>query len=143
MERAIDINPTNQWNTADMGRVLSFVGRAGEAVAWFRRAKEIDPYFNPSWYSHSLGRTHMVLRSYEAALEEFERFPAGSYRVAACMAGCYARLGMTDRARALAAACLDAKPDFTISRWITKEPFKDPADTAHLVECVRAAGLPD
>jgi len=143
MRRAIEINATNQWNTADMGGILSHVGRAGEAIAWFKRAKEIDPYFDPAWYWHGLGLTHMILRSYEQALEEFERSSARPFWTAAYMAGCHARLGAMSRARMLAAECLEKKPDFTISRWIAKEPFKDPADTAHLVECLRAARLPE
>jgi adenylate cyclase len=143
IRRAVEINATNQWNTADMGRILSFVGRAEDAIAWFRRATEIDPYFNPAWYGHSLGRTLMILRRYEQALEEFERSSERSYRVTACKAGCHARLGAMGRARLLAAQCLETKPDFTIGRWMAKEPFKDPADAAHLVDCARAAGLPD
>jgi len=143
IRRAVEINATNQWNTADMGRILSYIGPAEDAIAWFRRAKEIDPYFDPAWYGLSLGRTHMVLRRYEQALKEFERSSPRSYRVAAFMAGCHARLGATSHARALAAECLEKKPDFTIGRWLPKEPFKDPADTAHLAECLRAAGLPE
>jgi tetratricopeptide (TPR) repeat protein len=143
MRRAVEINATNQWNTADMGRTLSYVGQAEEAIAWFKRAKEIDPYFDPDWYWLCLGRTHMILRSYEQALEAFERSSARPYRFVAYMAGCYARLGEMSRARVLAAECLVIKPDFTISRGIAKEPFQDPADIAHVVECLRAAGFPE
>ena len=143
MRRAIEINATNQWNTADMGSVLSYVGQAEEAIAWFKRAKEIDPYFDPAWYQHNLGLAHLILRNYERALEEFERSSARPYRVAAYMAGCHGRLGHTSRARALASECLEKKPDFTIGRWIAKEPFKDPADAVHLAECLRTAGLPE
>jgi hypothetical protein len=50
-------------------------------------AKEIDPYFDPAWYQHNLGLAHMILRSYEKALEEFERSSVRPYRVAAYMAG--------------------------------------------------------
>jgi adenylate cyclase len=143
MRRAIEINATNQWNTADMGSVLSYVGRAAEALAWFKRAKEIDPYFDPAWYQHNLGLAHLILRNYEQALEEFERSSTRPYRIAAYMTGCHGRLGATNRARALASECLEKKPDFTIGRWIAKEPFKDPADAAHLAECLRAAGMPE
>jgi TolB-like protein/tetratricopeptide (TPR) repeat protein len=143
MRRAIEINATNQWNTADMGRTLSYIGRAEEAIAWFKRAREIDPYFDPGWYWLGLGRTHMILRRYDQALEEFERSSPRSYRIAAYMAGCHARLGAIGRARVLAAECLETEPDFTIGRCMAKEPFKDPADAAHLVDCARAAGLPN
>ena len=63
--------------------------------------------------------------------------------MSADLAGCHARLKARSRARAAAAECLDKKPDFTIGRWLAKEVFKDPADTAHLAECLRAVGLPE
>jgi hypothetical protein len=84
----------------------------------------------------------MILGHYEEAVKEFEHASERPYDVSACLAGCHARLGASGRARVLAAECLDKRPDFTISRWMARKPFKDPADTAHLVECLRAAGLP-
>jgi len=123
--------------------VLSSVGRADEAIAWFARAREIDPYFDPAWYCHELGRTRMMLRDYEAALEQFERSFPRPWRVAAYMAGCHARLGAVARARELVVEGLARKPDYTIARWLAKEPFKDPADAAHLADCLRDAGLPE
>lgn len=143
MERAIEINATNQWNTADMGNILSYLGRAEEAIAWLNRARQIDPYFDPPWYWQTLGRTHMMLHHYEEAVTAFERPSVRPYHVSAYLAGCHAQLGAIDPARPLAAECLQNKPDFTIGRWMAKVPFKDPADVAHLAECMRAAGLPE
>jgi TolB-like protein/tetratricopeptide (TPR) repeat protein len=143
MERAIGLNATNQWNMANMGRVLSYVGRAEEGIAWFRRARETDPYFDPPWYWYSLGRAHLVLRNHSQALQELARSTARSCRIAACKACCHIRLGETDRARALAAECLRINPDFTIARWMKKEPFRDPVDAAHFADSARAAGLPE
>jgi tetratricopeptide (TPR) repeat protein len=143
MQRAIEINATNQWNTADMGNVLTLVGRAAEAVAWFGRARQIDPYFDPAWYWHGLGRAHMLLRRYDEAVAAFERASARPPQVSAYLAGCYARLGRRGRARMLAADCLERRPDFTIGRLLAKVPLKEPAESAHLAECLRAARLPE
>ena len=73
----------------------------------------------------------------------FEHVPARPYRTLALMAGCHARLKDMDRARRSAAECLAAKPDFSITHYMSKEPFKFPADAAHLAESLRMAGLPD
>ena len=35
------------------------------------------------------------------------------------------------------------EPDFSISRRMTKEPFKNPADAAHLAASLALAGLPE
>jgi len=143
MNRAVQINPTNQWNAADMGSLLSALGRAEEALGWMKRAKEIDPYFDPPWYWFGLGVSLMLLRRYGEAAAAFERPSGRPFYTAAYAAGCHAMLGAMDRARTLAAECLDKKPDFTIRRWMAKDPFKNPADADHIVECLRLAGLPE
>ncbi len=141
--RAIVINPNNQWNTADLGIVLSFVGQADEALVWFRRAKEIDPYFDPAWYWRASGQACMVLHRYEEALAMFERAPTRPYRIAALMAGTCARLGDMDQARVSVQECLAKKPDFSVAKYMRKEPFKNPADAAQQTESLLMAGLPD
>ncbi len=141
--RAVEMNPNNQWNSADLGSVLSFVGRAEEALVWLERTKEIDPYFNEPWYWRAIGFAYMVLHRYQEALAMFDYLPARPYRVAALMAGCYARVGDIGRAKACAAECLAMRPEFTIGRFMTRQPFKDPADAASLAETLALAGLPE
>jgi tetratricopeptide (TPR) repeat protein len=141
--RAVDMNPNNQWNAADLGSVLMYIGQAEEALVWFKRAKDIDPYFNEPWYWRSIGVAYMILHRYQEALAAFDYLTARPYRVAAYMAGCFARLGEVERARASAAECLTSRPDFTIAQFMTKQPFKNPEDAASLAESLRMAGLPD
>ena len=141
--RAVEMNPNNQWNAGDMGITLLYLGRAEEALAWFKRAKEIDPYFNEPWYWRSIGFAYTILRRYREALAAFDFLPTRPYRVGAYMAGCYARLAEVDRARASAAECLALKPEFSIGHFMTKQPFKNPADAAGLAESLRMASLPD
>ena len=143
MRRSVEINPNNQWNVADMGQVLAYLGRADEALAWFKRAKEIDPYFDPPWYWRQAGQTCMVLRRFEDALSMFAHIPLRTFRVAAYMAACHARLGNAERARALAGECLSLRPEFSVRQFMSKEPFKDDADAAYMAESLRLAGLPD
>jgi TolB-like protein len=140
--RAIEMNPNNQWNAGDMGSILIYVGQAEEALVWFKRAKEIDLYFNEPWYWRAFGFAYMILHRYQEALTVFDFLPARPCRVAAYMAGCYARLADVGRARASAAECLSMRPDFSIGRFMTRQPFKNPADAASLAESMRMAGLP-
>jgi adenylate cyclase len=140
--RAVDMNPNNQWNAADMGSVLIYLGQAEEALVWFKRAKDIDPYFNEPWYWRSIGVAYMILHRYQEALAAFDYLTARPYRVAAYMAGCYARLAEFGRARVSAAECLAAKPNFSIGRFMSAYPFKNPADAADLAESMHSAGLP-
>jgi TolB-like protein len=141
--RAIAINPNNQWNMADMGLVLIYAGHAEEALDWFRRAREVDPYFDPPWYFRGIGQALMTLQRYDEALAMFDHLPVGHYRFAALRCACQARLGNTQLAREQAAICVAMKPDFTISRFVGKEPYRDPADAARLAGSLRMAGLPE
>ncbi len=141
--RAVDMNPNNQWNAADMGSVLIYLGQPEEALVWFKRAKDIDPYFNEPWYWRSIGVAYMILHRYREALAAFDYLPARPYPVAAYIAGCCARLGELERARASATECLASRADFTIAQFMTKQPFKNPEDAGRLAESLRMAGLPD
>lgn len=85
----------------------------------------------------------MVLQRYQEALAAFDHPPGHTYRVAAFMAGCHARLADMDHARVSAAECLAMKPDFSIAHFMAKHPFKNRGDAASLAESLRMAGLPE
>jgi TolB-like protein/tetratricopeptide (TPR) repeat protein len=142
MRRAIEINPSNQWNNADMGAILVYLGEPDEALAWFKRAKEIDPYFDQAWYWRSIGQALMALHRYDEALASFESMASRHYRTAAFAACCQARLGNLDQARSSAAACMAMKPDVSIRHFMAKEPFRNPADAAYQAESLLLAGFP-
>jgi TolB-like protein len=143
MRRAVELNPNNQWNAADMALVLGYAGEAEQALIWSARAKQIDPYFDPPWYWRVVGRIHMNLRRYPEALVMFGHIPLRNYRDAAYMAGCHARLGESERARALVADCLAKRPEFYIRHFVAKEPFRLVSDAGHLGQSLHLAGLPE
>ena len=142
MRRAVELNPNNAWNMADMGLVLTYAGHAEDALAWLRRAREVDPYFDPPWYWRQSGQAYMVLGRYEEALEMFEHLPLRTVRSSAYIAGCHARLGHDDRAREHAAECLAGNPSFSVRQFMSKEPFRNASDADRLAESLRMAGLP-
>ena len=142
-QRAIELNPTNPFNRADIGDILNYVGRAEDALASFKLTREIDPYFDEAWYWRAMGQAYMILHRYEEALETFGHVQAPPPRNLALAAGCHARLNDFDSANAIAAECLNKEPDFSIKHFMAKEPFKFAADAAHLAESLRMAGLPE
>lgn len=126
-----------------MGFVLGYLGEPEASLASLAHAREIDPYFDPPWYWRCLGLAHLLLHRYSEALAQFEHAPLPRhFRVSAMMAGCLARLGDHPAARASVAACLAEKPDFTVARFMAKEPFRRGEDSAHLGELLRLAGFP-
>jgi uncharacterized protein (DUF924 family)/TolB-like protein len=142
-QRAVEINPNNQWNAADLGAILVYAGQSVEALTWFARAREIDPYFDPAWYWRSIALAHMTMQRYDEALSKLSHARVRTYRYAALIAACHARLGDMERAKAAAADALRMRPDFSIARFMRKEPFKNPAEAEQLASSLRLAGLPD
>src|SRR5258706_588243 len=142
-ERGVELNPANQWNRADLGIVLSYIGRAEDGLAMLRDARRADPYFGPRWYWRGLGLAQFVLRRYTDALPDFERgVTNNSLRALAMLAGCCAKLGHVERAREMVARCAALQPRVTVDTLVAKMPFKDVADSLHLAACLRLAGVP-
>ncbi len=141
-KRALEMNPNNQWIVGDMGVALLHLGQVEEALVCFRRAKQIDPYFNEPWYWRYVGLSYAILHRYREALAAFAYLTTQPYRVSAYMAGCYARLGELDRAQSSTAECLALRPEFSIAHFMSKQPFKNSEHAANLAESLRLAGLP-
>jgi tetratricopeptide (TPR) repeat protein len=144
MQRGLEINPNNQWHKADFGWLLSYIGRAEEALEVMRSARRVDPFFGPPWYWRGLGLAQFVLGRYADALADFDRAPTNHRpQVLVLMAACCAKLGMASRAQELVGQYLVWKPEGTIEKVATKLPFRDAQDREHLIECLRHAGMPD
>ena len=142
MRRAVALNTTNPWNAADMGMCLVHLGQPEEALAWFKRARDIDPYFDVSWYWREFGLAYLMLGRDGEALAMLDHVQTRHYRVAAYKAACHALLGNTDQARHCVAACLALKPDFSVRQFMAKDPDQDPAHAARLADALLLAGMP-
>ena len=140
--RAVEINPNSQWNAADLGSILVYAGEPDEALTWFARSQEIDPYFDQAWCWRSSGLAYMSLGRYADALSALRRIRLRTYFYAALIAGCHAKLGDTQSAKASAIECLSMKSDFSIAQFVSKLPYKNLADAEQLVSALRLAELP-
>ena len=142
MQRAIELNPNNQWNVADMGIIHTYIGQAELALDYFKRAREIDPYFDPPWYFFHLGKAYTALQRYDEALATFSLGSVQTPRILAFMALCLAKLNQAARAADCANACVKICPGFSISKFLSKEPYKNPTDLDFLKQGMALAGLP-
>ena len=139
--RAVELNPHSPDELAAMGSACSYLGRPSEGIGWFELAKRIDPFFDPPWYWNLLGVCYFTARRYDEAIAAFDHCPITPVWVTAYAAACHALAGRLDAARDLAAKLRRDAPDFSIEIMTRKEPYKNPADHAHLVDGLRRAGL--
>lgn len=139
--RALELNPNSPDELAAMGAARSFLGHADEAIGWFEQAKQVDPFFDPTWYWHLLVAAHFNAHRYDDAIAAYGRCTSTPTWATAYAAASHALAGRLDAARELAAALNQAAPDFSGEELARKEPFKYPADLEHLLAGLRQAGL--
>jgi len=137
--RALELNPNNPFTLSGMGDLLGYVGRPDEAIEWYRQARLVDLHFRGG----CLGAAHFNARQYDEAIAAASNSPTLSLWRAAYLAASYALTSRIERARECAVEVLRRAPDFSTSRFISKEPYRRAADRDHLHDGLRQAGLPE
>ena len=142
LERGTVLNPNDAHGITQLGLVLALSGRAEEGVTQIRRAMRLNP-FHPPWYWADLSIALYTARRYEEALEACRLMVGfnGKPWVRARLAACYAWLGRMEEAHIEVAEVLRQNPDFHLSG--VRLSYKYPADTAHIFDGMRKAGLPE
>jgi TolB-like protein/Tfp pilus assembly protein PilF len=141
--RAVEMNPNNAEHIADMGGLLTYLGRPEEGLEWLQRARRIDPYFGPAWYWHQLGMAHFTMRRYDQAIGAFERSSTMPPWVHAYVAACHTLADRTTRASEWMTQALRLNPSLSLRHVAKTEPYKNPVDLEHLLDGLRQAGLPE
>ncbi len=140
--RAITLNPNDPRIVSQRGEVLTWLGRADEAVEWIEKAMRLDPS-NADKRSKHLGHALFVIHRYDEAIKAYKRVPEIQADQHTFMAACYAQLGRQEEAQAHTAKLLEMKPDFSVREQLKLAPYKNPPDLEHLREAALKAGLPD
>jgi TolB-like protein/class 3 adenylate cyclase len=139
---ALDPNHADAW--AHVSDISCLRGQAAEGLEQIEKAFRLNP--RPvSWYYWLLGQAQYAVHQYEAAvmtLRNEDTYRTGSRRI---LAASLAQLGRLEEARREAEMFLVSNPHFTISRWLSGQPFRDEAAAVrdHFIEGYRKAGLPD
>ena len=141
--KARELNPNSALLMAGFGDLNITLGEPEKALEYFREARTLDPFFEPTWLWPITGVAHFLARQYEEAIAALERSNEPPYWAHLYMAASHAMLGNAERARHHAAETLRLKPDFTIARAIERQPLRRDSDRAHLLDAFRKAGLPE
>jgi len=141
--RLLDLAPNNADALAFFGYLLTFSGRAEEAVAPLIRAKRLDPgrHVRLSMY---LAFVYNMLERYEEAVAELEPylddyplyFPLHRVLVYA-----YWQAGDLKRARQMAAHVMQSEPDWSSEAFGRKWPFKDESMRNRFIDTLKKAGF--
>ncbi len=145
--RALDLNPNLAAANGELGRLLAFAGQTDEALIACDRAIGASPNDPHLW---------LWLRGKAIACFIAKRYDeAARHAAAACatrpdyfflhflQAACAAAAGRTDEARVPMAEGLRLRPRYSLAALKLGHPFVNPADLAHYVEALKAAGWVD
>jgi TolB-like protein/class 3 adenylate cyclase/tetratricopeptide (TPR) repeat protein len=141
--KAIDLNPNRPGSLTSLGWLYAYLGRPSEALEYIKRARSLDPLYEPSWYWRMMGFVCFVERRHEETIAFFKKAPNIPFWAHGFLAACYAHLNSMEDAKYHAAEALQLAPDFSIIQIAAKEPFHRSGDRQHLIDGMRKAGLPD
>ncbi|KAB0265697.1 adenylate/guanylate cyclase domain-containing protein [Microvirga brassicacearum] len=141
MRRAMELNPSDAYIKARCAAVSTFMGEGETSLRLLEEAEALDPLL-PVWCIEEHGIAYYALGRYEEALEAlgklvFQTFRSRLYRAAALMA-----LGRPEDASKLVKEAIASKPNFTVSRFLFQERYRDPLLCQQLRDRLEDAGLP-
>ena len=142
-QKAIALNPHRPVVMAILGTLHGYLGRPEEGIAYYKQAKLIDQFYDPTWYWPYLGVLHFIAGRYDEAIIHLSRSPDMPAWVHGYLAACYALMDQRDQAASHVAEVLRQAPDFSAIQFLAKEPFKQSADQNRLLDGLRKAGLPE
>lgn len=79
---------------------------------------------------------------FEEAIAAFERVANPPFWTLAYLASCAAALGQTEHAAEMRERLMASRPDFTLERFATIFPYRNPETAARFLDTLRAAGVP-
>ncbi|KFG70609.1 tetratricopeptide repeat protein [Microvirga sp. BSC39] len=141
MRRAMELNPSDAYIKARCAAVATFIGEPEEALRLLDEAEALDPLL-PVWCVEERGVALYALGRYEVALAAlgklvFQTFRSRLYRAAALMA-----LNRAQEAHPLVREAMAGKPNFTVSRFLFQERYRDPSLCRQLRSRLEEAGMP-
>jgi tetratricopeptide (TPR) repeat protein len=141
-ENSLRLNPNGAEVWTDFASLRAYEGRGVEAIACVETALRLDPH-PPGWYFWILGHAQYTAGQYEAAVKTLSNEATYRSESRRILAAALAQLGRLKEARVEARLYLAGNPDFRISHWAGKQPFRDMASRDRLAEGMRKAGLPE
>jgi TolB-like protein len=139
---ALSLNPNNADAWADISDLRVFEGKGVEAIAASEKAFQLNPY--PSAYYYLLlGQAQFAAGEYENAIKTLRHEVTYRTESRRFLAGALAMMGKLEEARTEGRLFAASNPQFTISRWVEVQPFRDLKIRDRFVQAFRLAGLPE
>jgi adenylate cyclase len=137
---AAELNPNDADLRAELALQQTYLGRAEPALELLELAQRLNP-LHPGWYWNVQGLVLYCLKRYADAAVAYRKLRTSQPWDDCIVAACLAQLGDRAAARTRLDTALKANPALSVGYFAGIEPFKRPADLAHLLDGLRQAGL--
>jgi TolB-like protein len=137
---ALALNPNDVGANLHFGMLLTYLGKAAESHPYIEKAFKLNP-FPPKYYYIYRGMALYSDRQYEKAVWDLSVGETDFVVELMYLAAALGQLGKADQAVLLFAECARLKPDLPVIAFAKAEPYLNPADTEHLIDGLRKAGL--
>jgi adenylate cyclase len=139
--QALSLNPNDSDIIAEYADALNYVEQPERSVELMQKAMRLNPYY-PDWYLWYLADAYDTMGRPEDVIATLLRMhdPSEGQRL---LAANYAHLGMMNEAHAAARNVMRLHPQFTISMWRERPPYRDRLPLDRYVDGLRKAGLPE
>ncbi len=149
-ETALRLNPNDTRVLVYYSRHAVFNGQPQRAIELVDQALQLNPFGKYSW---NLGIAKFVDRRYDEAVDLLHNLRDPTAHVLALLAASLAMAGRDAEARATAAQFMARRAENPVMRGLrdgddwrnffaVRWPFRDPAETEHLMQALRKAGVP-
>ena len=146
IDRALSLSPNLFMVLMAAGMVSMIVGEGDVAIGHYARAMRLSP-LDPGMSALIVGTgvAHAISGRYDEALAAAQRAILESPNFASghrLMVIALGQLGRIEEAKLAARRMLELAPEFTVSRYLSVSPMKDPELRKRGAEIMRAAGVP-
>ena len=148
--RTRELNPNDAEVLAEMGNFLIYIGQPKQAIDQVKEAIRLNPnHYN--WYVYYVGWAYEEAGMPKEAIEIFEKAidlqnPDEEqlwYLPTIAAAYAHPTVGRMDDARKVVKTILSREPDFSISKKVSRYPYKTKELADRYANALRRAGLPE
>ncbi len=146
--RARKLNPNDAEVMAEMGNLLIYMGQPKRAIDQMKEAIRLNPnhyewyVYYVGWASEEAGMPEEAIKIFEQAID-LENPNEEQLWYLPTIAAAYAEVGRMDDARRVVKTILSRQPDFSITKKVSRYPYKTKALADRYANALRRAGLPD
>lgn len=142
-ERAVLDRPSCPTSYAIKASILTYLGRAGEAVDFAQYALRLTPV-HPPLYPAVLASAYYGCDRYEdavAAAQTAINLEGNDMNPRLFLVAAHAALGHTKDSQQAAQKVRETKPDFALAEFAQTQPYKDAGSLQRLIARLESAGL--